>query len=264
MGAAAAGTGTWRKGEFVRWTDLFIFIEASLVWLGLLVIAIAAVAGVATATHVPHESVSGALRDLPKSAVFVQGMAISYYLVLLYFLWRIARRVAATALVARYRAMPLYQFLLVVAGGIAVGFLVLYLNAYLIVHGLVDLHATRTEHLIAPRTLAELPLAFVVLALVAPFAEELYFRGIILGWLVGKMPVALAVVANAVLFGLVHLGFVAHHGPGGWYITGVLTLVGLAGAILAIRTRSLWASFGLHAAYNATLISAPLLLVHLS
>ena len=257
--ATVADNGTWRKGEFVRWTDLFIFIEAALVWIGVVFAIAFLVAAALIAMHYPPNTLERAVAGLVKNFVFLQAVTASYYLVLLYFLWRIARRVSTSSLVARYRALPFAKFALSALLGMALGVAVPLLNAYLMRNHAVDIQLTKGERLMTPNTLGQLPLVLLTIALIAPFIEELFFRGILLSWLKRKMPLVLAVVVSAAIFALVHFDFLSHPGLGGWYITGVLATVGLINAVLAVRTGSLWAPFGLHAAYNAMLIILPLL-----
>lgn len=81
---------------------------------------------------------------------------------------------------------------------------------------------------------------------VAPFVEELVFRGVLLSGLASRMPVGWAIVLSALIFGCVHLpdfGFA-------WYPVPALVLLGIASAWLRIRTRSLWPSITLHATNN--------------
>ena len=255
--APVADNGTWRKGEFVRWTDLFIFIEAGLVWIGVIFVTAFLVAGVLIAMHYPANTLERNISGLAKNFVFLQAVMISYYLVLLYFLWRIARRVSTSSLVARYRALPPSKLALSALLGMALGVAVPLLNAWLIRKNVVDIQLTKGEQMMTATSLSQLPLILVTLALVAPFVEEMFFRGILLSWLKLKMPLVLAIVVSATVFALVHFDFLSHPGLGGWYITGVLAVVGLINAVLAIRTGSLWAPFGLHAAYNAMLIIPP-------
>lgn len=81
---------------------------------------------------------------------------------------------------------------------------------------------------------------------VAPFVEELVFRGVLLSGLASRMRIGWAIAASAVIFGGVHLpdfGFA-------WYPVPALILLGLVLAWLRIRTRSLWPSITLHATNN--------------
>jgi uncharacterized protein len=86
----------------------------------------------------------------------------------------------------------------------------------------------------------------LIVALVAPFAEEIFFRGLgvrVLGFLGG----AVAVVGTAVAFALVH------------GLLSALPALGFFGLVLAYaryRTRSIWPGFIAHALYNGIGIAA--------
>ena len=81
---------------------------------------------------------------------------------------------------------------------------------------------------------------------VAPFVEELVFRGVLLSGLASRMPVAWAIVASAIVFGCVHLPDFKF----AWYPVPALVLLGLALAWLRVRSGSLWPSITLHATNN--------------
>jgi membrane protease YdiL (CAAX protease family) len=81
---------------------------------------------------------------------------------------------------------------------------------------------------------------------VAPFVEELVFRGVLLSGLASRMGARWAIVASAIVFGCVHLpdfGFA-------WYPVPALVLLGLALAWIRVRSRSLWPAITLHATNN--------------
>jgi CAAX protease family protein len=50
----------------------------------------------------------------------------------------------------------------------------------------------------------DLPLAVLAVSVVAPFAEETYFRGFLFGWLRGRVPLWLAVAVSSLVFALAH------------------------------------------------------------
>jgi membrane protease YdiL (CAAX protease family) len=77
--------------------------------------------------------------------------------------------------------------------------------------------------------------------LVAPFCEEIFFRGFVFMGLLRGMPLVWAVVFSALIFA------VAHADPGSF---AVLFCIGLALAFLRWRTRSLWPSIVLHLLNN--------------
>jgi membrane protease YdiL (CAAX protease family) len=81
---------------------------------------------------------------------------------------------------------------------------------------------------------------------VAPFVEELVFRGVLLSGLASRMPIGWAMLASAIVFGCVHLPDFKF----AWYPVPALVILGLASAWLRVRTRSLWPSITLHATNN--------------
>ncbi len=253
--------GTWRKGEFVRWTDLFAFVEGMLVWLGLLVLSMALLIGALAARNPGKTNFTSQLTALSQNGALHYAISISLYAVLLFFFWRIAKRVSDSALAARFRSLPLPTFLIAVFTGMALAVAVPMVIALLMQHNLVELKPTQNEQHMVPHAVGDWLVALFAIAVMAPLTEELYFRGILLGWLKRKMPVVLAVLLNAAIFGLVHFSFVQHPGTGGLLITGILMLVGLIAATFAVRTGSLWASFGVHSGYNAVLVTLPMIQV---
>lgn len=77
----------------------------------------------------------------------------------------------------------------------------------------------------------------LVATFIAPFCEELFFRGFVLMGFARAMPSFWAVVLSSLLFA------VAHGDPGSFV---VLFIIGLALAFLRLHTRSLWPSILLH------------------
>lgn len=248
-----------REDEFVRGTDLLVFIKAGIVWIGVLLLCGVLATAVMTALHQSPDAIQKAIPALTKNSVSINVLTAGYYVVLLYFVWRIAQRVAEPSLVARYRPVPLSAVGLGVGAGFLLALSFLVLNAYLIHNNVIHLQPTKSEALMHPASPGELPVAILAVGLIAPFTEELYFRGLLLSWLKQKMPAAAAVVVSAALFALVHFKFAAHAGIGGWYLTAVIASLGVINALVAMRSGSLWAPFGVHAAYNITLVSAPVL-----
>ena len=86
----------------------------------------------------------------------------------------------------------------------------------------------------------------VLVVCVAPFVEELVFRGVLLSGLASRMPIGWAMLASAIVFGCVHLPDFKF----AWYPVPALVILGLVSAWLRVRTRSLWPSITLHATNN--------------
>ncbi|MEI9992705.1 MAG: CPBP family intramembrane glutamic endopeptidase [Rhizomicrobium sp.] len=245
--------GTWRRYEFVRWTDVTVPVEAALVWLGLAIIAFAVALPILASAGVSSAQVSRDLPALLRQPVAAQLITATSDLVLVFFLWRIARRVADRAMVARYRAVPGWVLLLAALGGAAFAVLTTVALVQLYQRGLYKPHDHPNERMFAPGPAFQFPVILFTVAAVAPFVEEFYFRGIVLSWLCRKLHVVLAVFASAAIFALLHFRFLTQPGIEGWMLTGLIGMVGVVNATLALRTRSLWPPFAFHAAYNGTL-----------
>jgi membrane protease YdiL (CAAX protease family) len=100
-----------------------------------------------------------------------------------------------------------------------------------------------------------LPVEFLVIVIIGPAAEELMVRGLLLDWLRQKMPVWPAILTSALVFGLLH-GIALHSGASGWLQLGHRVGLGILGAYLAVRYRSLRPSFVLHATNNCVVVIA--------
>jgi uncharacterized protein len=85
----------------------------------------------------------------------------------------------------------------------------------------------------------------IMTCLLAPLAEEFFFRGFLLRVLHEKIGVAFAVLITGVAFGLVHLP------SGDWRGTIVLSLFGIALCVLFLLTSSLLPCIMLHAFHNS-------------
>jgi len=83
----------------------------------------------------------------------------------------------------------------------------------------------------------------------APLLEELFFRGFLYPVLVGRLGVALAVLATAAGFSLIHAPQLGR----AWGPVLVIFMVGLALTLTRALTKSVAASFIMHMAYNGTL-----------
>ena len=93
---------------------------------------------------------------------------------------------------------------------------------------------------------------------VAPFVEELVFRGVLLSGLASRMPISWAIVASALIFGGVHLPDFDF----AWYPVPALFLLGVALACLRVQSGSLWPSIVMHATNNFIAVLASILAAH--
>lgn len=96
---------------------------------------------------------------------------------------------------------------------------------------------------VAPWLLVLVSLCAVVLL---PMAEEVIFRRVLLGWLLTRMPQAVAVVTASVLFAAMHVVSMA---------AVYLFFLAVAASILYLWHRSLWAPLALHATNNALVLA---------
>ena len=89
-------------------------------------------------------------------------------------------------------------------------------------------------------------MSLLYVCVLAPFLEEMLFRGVILRSFLVQYPKGRAIAASAILFGIAHLN--AYQ-----FVVGVT--IGLVLGWLYERTRSLWPCIALHALYNAASVA---------
>jgi membrane protease YdiL (CAAX protease family) len=100
-------------------------------------------------------------------------------------------------------------------------------------------------------TIAVMGLVAIVLA---PVAEETVFRGVIYGGLRHSIPMLLAALVSALLFGFVHWSFgIADEAL---LIAPFQAIFGLVACLLYERTGSLYPGMALHAYFNASIFAA--------
>jgi hypothetical protein len=91
---------------------------------------------------------------------------------------------------------------------------------------------------------SSLALALLAVAVIAPIAEEIIFRGFTFGWLQGRLPLWGAVLISAAIFSAAHVG---------WAEPSLFLPVFLSGILLAYlyaRSRSLWPGVIVHMTIN--------------
>ncbi len=116
--------------------------------------------------------------------------------------------------------------------------------AHLYTLGEAEQHAEAVEQTITRVWDATGPLVVVgLIALFAPLAEELVFRGMILRSLLGRWPAWVAVGLSSLMFAVLH----------GHLVHGSITLVlGLACALATLWRGNIWIAVVIHMAYNST------------
>lgn len=99
---------------------------------------------------------------------------------------------------------------------------------------------------------SEYILAFITLVVVAPFAEELLFRGYFQGVVTKKTGKIVGVLVTAMVFGLLHLpGFTSDGVQWQWGVVADTFSLGLIVGVLRLLTGSIWSGVILHALKNA-------------
>ncbi len=86
----------------------------------------------------------------------------------------------------------------------------------------------------------------VMAGVVAPFAEELVFRGLLFPWLRARLGVPAAVLLSALVFATLH---------GAAILIPALTVVGAAFAVIYQRCGSLWPAIVAHSVFNGIMIA---------
>ena len=94
-----------------------------------------------------------------------------------------------------------------------------------------------------------------LIVLLAPFVEELLFRGVLLAALGERLPLRAAVALSVALFALAHLPDTGGH----WQVLPGLVLLALGLTWLRLRSGSLLPGCAAHALYNASVLALALL-----
>jgi len=90
-------------------------------------------------------------------------------------------------------------------------------------------------------------LTMIATGVIAPFAEEIVFRGVILGWLDQKLGKYLAILISSFLFGSTH-GIPA--------LIPALMVAGIAFSLIVYKSQSLWPAIVLHSGFNMFMTTA--------
>jgi membrane protease YdiL (CAAX protease family) len=133
-------------------------------------------------------------------------------------------------------------------GWAALGLLAFYLFAILYTAAVnPDVKQKVTQELGADQGTAGLIAAGLVVILVAPIAEEFFFRGFFYRALRSRFPVLVAAAIDGIVFGFIHWDFSSAHGL---LIVPPLAFLGFVFCLIYERTGSLFPVIGLHAINN--------------
>lgn len=180
----------------------------------------------------------------------VTTMAVSC-LVALTILWRLSKRSKLPAFATFFPPVPTRVLIWAVGSGIAVMAAELALESTL-KYGLgIPLPIAQAEATINPRSWMQLGFAIGALAFVAPFLEEVLFRGYIFSWLRRIAPLWLAVTGSAALFAAVHGLYLVRGGFSGWFGTAEIFVIGVLLAWWTVRSNSLRPAYVTHLVINA-------------
>lgn len=84
-------------------------------------------------------------------------------------------------------------------------------------------------------------ISFLALAIMAPIAEEIFFRGLVLSRFSKSMPIVVSIILQAIIFGLIH-------GTVLWF--SYATIIGLVLGLLAYKQKSILGCMILHFSIN--------------
>jgi membrane protease YdiL (CAAX protease family) len=129
-------------------------------------------------------------------------------------------------------------------------------NLYQIVITGLHLHLQTNDQVLLRRSASEPLTTYATLAvavIVAPFCEEIFFRGFVFKGLQRGLPLGWAILVSALLFAIAHADLAS---------APVLFIIGLALAFLRWRTRSIWPGIILHMLNNGIGALTIILVMH--
>ena len=235
-GTAVPGPQRWRLA------DLLFFLAFACVWL--LLAPLVAYMGYAVLRPIMGWQVHTAA--LPENAFFAVVTQTIYYVPLLAYVYLliVAHYQQAFWAGLKWGGLSLPRAARCFMGGIA---LALFTLVALVL--LPDKQSFPLEQLLTSRSAVYWLGGFAVL--VAPFVEELIFRGVLFAFFENLVGLRFAVLSTALLFGGLHV-------PeywGAWHHAALILLVGVVFSLARGLTGSLAPSVILHFAYNTTLMT---------
>jgi membrane protease YdiL (CAAX protease family) len=239
------------------WEPVVAFVAGNALGLALMIVggAAATLAAMALGWHIPDPA---ALTAGFSSSFAVNMIVLTITnLAMIVVMWWLVRRRRQDPLAAYFPPVAATQIWLAVAIGLVMAVVLNGLNEVLSQTNIVVFHDSDTERALLPHGAGQFLASVAVVSLIAPFAEECLFRGLLFRWLAGLRGQAFAVAVSAIVFGLLHGQFLLHPDAQGVLASTELIVAGAVLAVLVARTGSLRTSFATHAAYNlgATLFS---------
>lgn len=148
------------------------------------------------------------------------------------------------------RRAPLWRALGWAAGGIVCFYLFAGTYAALVP---IDVEQGVTDDLGADEGSFGLVIAGLMVMVVAPFAEELFFRGFFYRALRSRFPMVAAAIIDGLVFGVIHYNF---EGAEALLLLPPLALLGFVFCVVYEKTGSLFTVIGMHAFNNAVAYAA--------
>lgn len=232
------GTPLSADPERVPWSILDVFLIALFAVFGMVFFGVIAF-GVA---HALPAYYGKTMQQIAKDARVTLCAQLFMYLSTLVFMRLVVLRYGDASFPAAVRWRWPEARVKYLAGGFAMSIVILALSRYLPIPKSLPIdelfHDARTAYWFA---------AFGIL--VAPFFEELFFRGFLYPVLRQRLSNPVAIPVTAFCFALIHEPQLAH----AWAPLLMIFLVGVVLTLVRARTGSVAASFLVHAGYNATL-----------
>lgn len=223
----------WSASDALALT-LVAFLGGQLVGVGAVSLYIASSEGIGLLDALGR--VEGGITSLFIGYLFAQIIAIGFVYL---FVWY--RRGSLAAL--GFRSFKFSK---------AVGLMAMFFVGYLIISSVtvigleavdtgIDFQAQQEIGFLEASTTLEVLLAFIALVVLAPFAEELVFRGVLLPAFSKKLGLTAAVILTSILFGILHPPVNAMIGIG---------VFAVFLALIYAFTRSIWPAIMLHSLKN--------------
>jgi len=93
-----------------------------------------------------------------------------------------------------------------------------------------------------------------IMGFLGPFAEEVFFRGILFTFLLKKTNNAIAIIVSSLVFSTMHFAFFTNSLIPGLITSIIIFFIGVISAYYYSRYKSLWPCVLLHCTYNISLI----------